>query len=53
MDLGGSSGFICKEKSVTLSPGQHDLSLLSLVDLNVSHENRQKEHQRALNLLCI
>lgn len=51
--FGGSPGFICKEKSVTLSPGQHDLCLLSLIDLNVSHENQQKEHQRALNLLCI
>ena len=33
-----------------LSSGQHDLCLLSLLDLNVPCGNRKRECQRALNL---
>lgn len=34
-----------------LSSGQHDLCLLSLLDLNVSCGNHKRERRRALNFL--
>lgn len=41
---------IYETKSTKLSSGQHDLCLLSLVNLNVSCGNHKRENQRALNL---
>lgn len=61
--FGGSPGFICKEKSVTLSPGQHDLCLLFLIDLCLMRINKRsirelwhyfasEHHSRSSGMAC-